>query len=162
MKRNLDSLMILFHRLMLRMLSFFPSHGSEGIKSRLLVKNLTRSTVLATFMEVADNAATRKKGLLGRDSLLPGDGLWIIPCESVHTFWMRFPIDLVYLDRMKNIRKLRSSVPPWRLSGCLRAHSVIELPSGTIYRTQTQTGDILDFSDSPALSDVKSAINHSL
>jgi hypothetical protein len=120
---------------------------------------MTRNTVLATCMEVADSAAKRKTGLLGRECLLPGEGLWIIPCESVHTFWMRFPIDLVYLDRKKRICKLKTSVPAWRLSACLRAHSVIELPSGTIYQTLTQMGDILNFSDSPELPAIKSDTN---
>ena len=91
----------------------------------------------------------RNKGLLGRDRLSPGEGLWIIPCEAVHTFWMRFPIDLVYLDRKKRIRKLASEVPPWRLSACLWAHSVLELPPGTIRNTQTQLGDRLEFSIAP-------------
>jgi hypothetical protein len=112
---------------------------------RLRVSNLTRQTVLATCMEVADSAAKRNKGLLGRERLAPGEGLWIRPCEAVHTFWMRFPIDLIYLDRKNRIRKLVSAVPPWRLSACLLAHSVLELPSGTIRDTKTQPGDTLDF-----------------
>jgi hypothetical protein len=105
----------------------------------LRVSNLTRNTVLATCMEVADSAAKRNKGLLGRNCLLPGEGLWIRPCESVH-------IDLVYLDRKNRIRKLVSAVPPWRMSACLRAHSVIELPSGTIHQTRTQLDDTLELS----------------
>jgi len=113
---------------------------------RLRVSNLTRQTVLATSMELANTDAKRRKGLLGRDGLSSGGGMWICPCEAVHTFWMRFPIDLVYLDRKNRIRKLVSEVRPWRLSGCLRAHSVIELPSGTIRATQTQPGDTLEFS----------------
>ena len=117
---------------------------------RLRVSNLTRNTVLATCMEVADSAAKRNKGLLGRKCLAPGEGLWIRPCEAVHTFWMRFPIDLVYLDRKNRIRKLVSAAPPWRLSACLRAHSVIELPSGTIRQTRTQLDDTLDLSVAPA------------
>jgi hypothetical protein len=120
--------------------------GQAEQESRIRVTNLTRNTVLAERMEVADSAAKRNKGLLGRERLSPGEGLWIIPCESVHTFCMRFPIDLIYLDRKKRIRKLRSSVPAWRLSACLRAYSVIELPAGTIRQTQTQIGDALDFS----------------
>jgi uncharacterized membrane protein (UPF0127 family) len=110
------------------------------------VKNLTRQTVLATRLEVADSGAKRNKGLLGRKGLAPGEGLWIMPCESVHTFGMQFSIDLVYLDRKLHIRKVRSSVPPWRVSACLSAHSVLELPSGTIRETQTSTGDRLEFS----------------
>jgi hypothetical protein len=128
----------------------FVSREHSGPESRICVTNQTRNTVLASCMEVADTAAKRNKGLLGRERLAPGEGLWIIPCESVHTFWMRFPIDLVYLDRKKNIRKLKSSVPAWRLSACLRAHSVIELPSGTIDQTQTRVGDILEFSPATA------------
>ena len=111
----------------------------------LRVTNLTRNTMLATCMEVAESAAMRNKGLLGRKQLAPGEGLWISPCEAVHTFWMKFPIDLVYLDRKNRIRKLVSAVPPWRLSACLRAHSVVELPAGTIRETQTQPGDTLEF-----------------
>ena len=69
-----------------------------------------RSTVLATRLEVADSGPKRNKGLLGRDGLAPGEGLWIVPCESVHTFFMRFPIDLVYLDRKNTVKKVRSAV----------------------------------------------------
>jgi uncharacterized membrane protein (UPF0127 family) len=96
-------------------------------------------------MEVADSGPKRNKGLLGREGLSSGEGLWIIPCESVHTFWMRFPIDLVYLDSKKRVQKLVSALPAWRLSACLRAHSVLELPAGTIRITQTQPGDTLEF-----------------
>ena len=112
------------------------------------VKNRERGTVLATRLEVADSGPERTKGLLGRDGLAPGGGLWIVPCESVHTFFMRFPIDLVYLDRKNRIRKVRGAVGPWRLSACLSAHSVIELPTGTIQRTQTKVGDTLEFAPS--------------
>lgn len=114
--------------------------------ARLKIQNVTRQVVLAHSVEVADRGATRRKGLLGRDGLQAGEGLWIVPCESVHTFRMRFPIDLVYLDRNKRVRKVRSSVPAWRLSACISAHSVVELASGTIKLTQTQRGDKLEFS----------------
>jgi len=113
---------------------------------RMRVANLTRNTVLATCMEVADSGEKRNKGLLGRKGLAHGEGLWIIPCESVHTFFMQFPIDLVYLDRKKQIKKLRSAVPAWRMSACLSAHSILELPAGTIRGTQTECGDVLEFS----------------
>jgi uncharacterized membrane protein (UPF0127 family) len=113
---------------------------------RMQVKNLTRQTMLANSLEVADSGARRSKGLLGRQGLNPGEGLWILPCESVHTFGMQFSIDLVYLDRKLRIRKIRNSMPPWRISVCLSAHSVIELPVGTIRETQTSAGDTLEFS----------------
>jgi hypothetical protein len=116
---------------------------------RLRVFNLHRQTTLATSLEVADSGPKRNKGLLGRDRLARGEGLWIVPCEAVHTFGMRFSIDLVYLDREKRIIKLRRDVHPWRLSACIFAHSVIELPAGTIRDTQTELGDELKFLSAP-------------
>jgi len=112
---------------------------------RRQVSNVTRGTVLATRLEVADSGPKRNKGLLGRAGLAAGEGLWIVPCESVHTFFMKFPIDLVYLDRKNRVRKVRDSVPAWRLSVCLSAHSILELPAGTIRATQTERGDTLEF-----------------
>ncbi len=114
----------------------------------LQVSNLTRHSVLATSLEVADHGKKRRKGLLGRDGLNTGEGLWILPCEAVHTFGMRFPIDLVYLDRHNRVKKVRNAVPPFRLSACLTAHSVLELAQGTIRQTQTQPGDSITFSTS--------------
>ena len=115
-------------------------------EKRLLVTNTSRSTVLATRLEVADSGPKRNKGLLGRDGLAPGEGLWIVPCESVHTFFMRFPIDLVYLDRNTTVKKVRHAVGAWRLSACLSAHSILELPAGTVRNTQTRPGDTLEIS----------------
>jgi uncharacterized membrane protein (UPF0127 family) len=62
---------------------------------------------------------------------------------------MRFPIDLVYLDRLRQVRKVRENVGPWRLSACFLAHSVLELPSGTIRETGTKAGDKLIFTPAP-------------
>jgi uncharacterized protein len=121
-----------------------------GQDARLHVSNPTRGTVLATCLEVADSGPKRNKGLLGRTGLPEGGGLWIVPCESVHTFFMKFPIDLIYLDRKNRIKKVCDSVRPWRLSACLSAHSILELPSGTIRNTQTQAGDTLEFAPAPA------------
>lgn len=116
---------------------------------RMQVLNVTRGTVLATQMEVANTGATRNKGLLGRKGLGPGEGLWIVPCESVHTFFMQFPIDLVYLNRKHRVAKVRNHVRPWRISVCLSAHSILELPSGTVRETGTSRGDKLELSDAP-------------
>ena len=107
------------------------------------MRNETRKAVLAEAAEVADTSAKRRTGLLKHSRLEPGDGLWILPCESVHTFFMKFPIDLVYLDKLRTVRKVRHAVPAWRLSACLSAHSVLELPAGTIERTGTVVGDVL-------------------
>jgi uncharacterized membrane protein (UPF0127 family) len=110
---------------------------------KVLVRNHTRDTLLAHAAEVADTSAKRRTGLLKHEKLEPGEGLWIVPCESVHTFFMKFPIDLLYLDRRHKVRKARSAVRPWRLSACLLAHSVLELPAGTVKQSGTQAGDEL-------------------
>jgi uncharacterized protein len=121
-------------------------NGTPNHNRRLRICNLTRQTELASAAELADHGAARNKGLLGRTHLPPGSGLWIVPCESVHTFFMKFPIDLVYIDRNKRVKKVRSNVGPWRLSACLSAHSIIELPAGVVHSTQTLPGDQLEFS----------------
>jgi hypothetical protein len=123
-----------------------PSAAPEGPRQAV---NVTRGTVLATRLELAGTGPSRKKGLLGREGLLPGEGLWIVPCEAVHTFFMRFPIDLVYLDRKKRIKKLSSNVGAWRLSACLTAHSVMELPAGTIRETRTERADTIEINPAP-------------
>lgn len=122
----------------------FTSSKPFTSDTRLQALNRTRGTVLAARLEVAASGKSRRKGLLGRAELAAGDGLWILPCESVHTFFMQFPIDLVYLDRKNKIRKLRSEVGPWRMSACLSAHSVIELPAGTIRATRAERGDMVE------------------
>ena len=125
----------------------------------LRISNLTRQVELASRVEVAGHGAKRRKGLLGRDRLPAGEGLWIVPCEAVHTFGMRFAIDLVYLDRRMRVKKVKSNVPPWRLSACLSAHSVIELASGTICSTQTKAGDMLEVSAASPLTDTRSGVD---
>src|SRR3954451_3163915 len=114
----------------------FLASGSGSVeRPRFQVVNRTRNTVLATSLAIAGTNGSRRKGLLGRSGLSRGEGLWIIPCECIHTFFMQFPIDVIFLDRERHIRKLRSDVQPWRISGCLRAYSILELPPGTIRST---------------------------
>ena len=92
---------------------------------------------------MADTSEKRRTGLLKHERLAPGEGLWIVPCESVHTFFMKFAIDLVYLDKQKKVKKIRHAVGPWRMSACFSAHSVLELPAGTLKETGTEPGDEL-------------------
>lgn len=124
-----------------------PQTATGAQNGQMLVRNLTRNTQIADKLEVARSGPKRSKGLLGRNGLGQGEGMWIIPCEAVHTFFMRFPIDLIYLDRKHRVKKVRGSVPAWRISGCLSAHSVLELPSGTIRETRTERGDLLEIVD---------------
>ena len=90
---------------------------ADALKSskqpRIVIRNLTRSTELADNAELAHSGGKRSKGLLGRTGLGRGEGMWIVPCEAVHTFFMQFPIDLVYLDRKLRIKKISQvAVPP--------------------------------------------------
>lgn len=109
------------------------------------IRNLTRGTVVAEQVEVADTGKARRTGLLKHEGLPQGQGLWIVPCEAIHTFRMKFAIDVLFLDRKRRVLKLRSEMGKSRISMCLSAHSVMELPSGTIQTTGTQVGDQLEF-----------------
>ncbi len=115
-----------------------------GRSLKIQVLNSTRNVTLADGAEVADTSAKRRTGLLKRTGLGRGEGLWIVPCESVHSFFMKFTIDVLYLDRKHRVKKIRPEMTPWRMSACLTAHSVLELPAGTIAGTGTQAGDQLE------------------
>lgn len=105
--------------------------------------NQTRGCLLADRAGIADTSARRRTGLLKHTGLAPGEGLWIVPCEGVHTFFMKFPIDVVFLDKKWRVVKLRPRMERGRIAVSLRAHSVLELPAGTIEQTGTQPGDQL-------------------
>ena len=105
------------------------------------MRNVTRGTSIGDAIDIAETSAARRTGLLKHHKLEAGAGLWITPCESVHTFFMKFAIDLIYIDRKRRVRGVVRALRPWRFSICLPAHSVLELPPGTIDRTNTQKGD---------------------
>ena len=107
------------------------------------LRNLKRGTVVGDAIDIADTSAKRRTGLLKHTGLNAGEGLWIVPCESVHTFFMKFALDLVYLDRRHVVRKAVTNVVPWRMSVCLSAHSIVELPVGAIAASGTVKGDQL-------------------
>lgn len=88
---------------------------------------------IATRVETADDAASRSKGLLGRDYLPDGAGLWIVPCPMIHTFFMQFSIDVLFLDRALKVVRVIENLKPWRLSPWVfSAHSVLELKGGSL------------------------------
>ena len=118
--------------------------GAPKAELRVRVTNLTRGTVLADRAEIANNSAKRRTGLLKHMGLMPGEGLWIVPSEGVHTFGMKFTIDVMYLNKKRQVLKLYPHMGKGKVSLCLRAHSVVELPAGTIEESGTQKGDHLD------------------
>ena len=108
------------------------------------VSNTTRSTVLGVRIGVADTSWSRMVGLLGKTGLNSGEGLLIIPSQAVHTVAMRFPIDVVFLDRNCRVIHVHPALAPYRVSGLhWRARCVIELPVGVIAQTSTSVGDEL-------------------
>jgi uncharacterized membrane protein (UPF0127 family) len=113
----------------------------------MVALNLRSREHLATNIIVAHSVLKRMKGLLGRDVLLPGDGMWLKPCNWVHTFGMRFPIDIVYLNQESAVVAVQENIPPNRFTApVFKAKSAVELPVGTIASTMTTIGDIIVFS----------------
>jgi len=111
----------------------------------LRVLNSTHKTVLVERLEVADTFLSRMTGLLGRPGLAEGDGLLITGCNSIHMFFMRFAIDVVFLNEAGRVIGLVERIPPFALSPVFwKAAKALELPAGTIERSRTQTGDQLD------------------
>ncbi len=113
---------------------------------RLRVNNVTRDRLLADRAERAISFMDRFVGLMGRKSLAFGEGLHIVPCNSIHTFFMRIPIDVAFLDPDGVIVKQFSALPPWRATSVyFHAKSVLELPAGTLLASETREGDRLAF-----------------
>jgi uncharacterized membrane protein (UPF0127 family) len=112
------------------------------MKERLTAINLTRGATLADHARVADNLWTRLVGLLRDRGLAEGEGLWIKPCNSIHSFFMKFVFDAVFLDKDLRVVHLMPEMPPGKTSRIiLSAKSVLELPAGAIARSGTQLGD---------------------
>lgn len=116
----------------------------RSLSLTLVIRNLTRQTTVADRAILANTSATRRTGLLKHESLQDGEGLLIVPCEGVHTFGMKFPIDVLYLNKKRVVLKIKPEMPRRRMSFCLSAHSVLELPAGMAARTGTVVGDQLE------------------
>lgn len=100
-------------------------------------------TLVCEKCVVADNVLSRMRGLLGRSELPPGEGLLIRPAPSIHTFFMRFPIDAVFLDADLRVLAVRTEVAPWRTAGHRGARAVLELPAGEASRRGIRVDDRL-------------------
>jgi uncharacterized membrane protein (UPF0127 family) len=114
----------------------------------MIVRNVERESSLGEAIEVAATSAQRARGLLGRECLNDGQGLMFKGCSSLHTFFMSFPIDILFLDRHGKVLKTAIAVNPFKLVRApLRAYYAIELPVGVIEKSATQVGDHLDFGE---------------
>ncbi len=108
------------------------------------VFNLTRQSFLSLGVSPADTHMGRLRGLLGRMRLRSDEGVWLVPCQGIHTIGMLFPIDVIYLDQNQRVIHLIEHLGPFRVTP-IRRHSasVLELPTRTIYSSNTQVGDQL-------------------
>ena len=111
------------------------------------VINATRKTWLATKVRKADNFLTRLVGLLKRTNLGPEEALWLMPSKGIHTIGMKFPIDVVFLNRGNTVVGLVQGMAPCRLSSIhFTSYSVLELPTGAIKKSRTEVGDQFEIS----------------
>jgi uncharacterized membrane protein (UPF0127 family) len=118
-----------------------PSARARGSEPQSLLGEDGR--VVCARCAVADTAPARLKGLLGRSGLGEGEGLLLRPAGSVHTAFMRFPIDAVFLDRDQRVLRVAAGLAPWRAAGRRGAKSVLELPAGAAARAGIRLGERL-------------------
>ena len=112
--------------------------------SPLRVTNKSRGETLVRAGRVADSAVSRLRGLIGSRRLADGEGLLIAPCKSVHTFFMSYPIDIVYVNSSLEVRGIDHALAPWRLGRFFRnVRYVLELPAGTARAAGVRVGDRL-------------------
>ncbi len=109
--------------------------------------NVTKGTVIATRVQWATGAAKRR-GLLGRDHLHLHEGMYLVPCQWIHMFGMRFPIDVAFLGSDGRVLALHHALPANRLSRLvLRAEGVLELAAGALRASDTEVGDVVELRD---------------
>lgn len=126
-----------------------PRGRVDGVRA-VRVVNWSRGVCLAAPAAVADRWWERGRGLLGQAGLAQGAGLLIIPCNSIHSCFMRFPFDAAFIDREYQVLHLIHAMPPNRVSRIVRrSWAVLELPAGVLQATGTQTGDQLAVLDLP-------------
>ena len=121
--------------------SFLSAVTDAGPDTKFELALGASGRIVVPDLEVAVESATRKKGLLGRDGLPQGCGLVIAPTNAVHTFFMRFPIDIVFVTRAGEVVKVCQAVRAWRMAAAFRAYAVVELAAGGAARAGLRVGD---------------------
>jgi uncharacterized membrane protein (UPF0127 family) len=110
----------------------------------MALRNARTGAIVASALEPAFESATRNRGLLGRETLAPGHALVIAPSNLVHTFFMRFALDLIFVSRRGDVVKIRTAVPRSRIVGALRAFAVVEMNAGSLAGLDLVPGDRLE------------------
>jgi uncharacterized membrane protein (UPF0127 family) len=108
-----------------------------------MLMNARTNDVVVDNVELADTRATRRRGLLGRDGLDSSAALILLPCFSVHTAFMRFPIDVAFVNREGVVVKIVPDLGPWKIAAAVRAHAAIEFAAGTLGARDVKAGDRL-------------------
>jgi uncharacterized membrane protein (UPF0127 family) len=103
-----------------------------------------RGATIADRVQPAFDSRSRRQGLLRRDAFPAGEAIALAPCAAVHTWFMRFAIDIVFVSRGGEVLRVVHRVPPWRLSFAIGAHAVIELPPGSAEAAGLRRGDVLE------------------
>jgi uncharacterized membrane protein (UPF0127 family) len=123
----------------------FLEKGRPILPNRLgALRNTSNGHLIADAVELATTRAARRRGLLGRDRLDPGHALIIAPCSSIHTWFMRFPIDVIFVRRNGTVVKTRAAIPAWRMAFGGGAYAVVELPAGAAAQAGVKAGDLLN------------------
>ena len=113
-----------------------------GDTSRFVLRNQRTGVVVATRLLPALDSETRRTGLLKRQSLPVGEAMLIAPTNAIHTFFMKFPIDVAFVRKDGSIVKIRAAMPAWRMAAAWGGHAVVEMAAGSFARAETRTGDV--------------------
>ncbi len=151
----------LLKRVELKGIPFFGLASKEnrritiGVEGLFVVSNRSREVVLAEKVRLADTPGSRRTGLLKHKTLAGGEGLWIFPTQAIHTFGMRFPIDVAFLDRRLRVKRTYHNLAPCRMTRLVwGARSALELAPGILAGSGTRVGDQLHFSAGPNKDDL--------
>jgi uncharacterized membrane protein (UPF0127 family) len=105
--------------------------------------NFRTGAVIDTHLEPSFDSRARNRGLLGRPAYETNKGLVLAPCNAVHMFFMKFPIDVLFVNRDGTIRRISSGLRPWRLAASFGAFATIETAAGVVHQSGTRVGDVL-------------------
>jgi uncharacterized membrane protein (UPF0127 family) len=124
------------------MTSFLQPLSNASAAAATLVNRRTGAVVADQLIPALDSAS-RRRGLLHHKSLPDGSAMIIAPTSAIHTFFMKFAIDVAFVSRDGHVRKIKQAIGPWRIAGALRSYAVVELAAGALERSKTQVGDQL-------------------
>ena len=130
-----------------------PSFLSPLLRSspdRFHLRNARTGTIVADCLQLAVDSRSRNLGLLGQRSLPESTALIIAPTNAIHTFFMKFAIDVAFVAKDGRVVKVCTAMPAWRLAGAYRAHAVVEMTAGALARSGTTNGDLLEVVPNPS------------